>query len=361
MSGGITRRDLSKAAAGAVAFAAGMGPSSEGSAQERRLTVVSFGGAYQEAQRRQVWEPYSSETGVKIVEDSWNGDIAKIKAQLDTNNITWDIVYGDWDHAIVGCEQGWLVTVPDSVSGPRQDYFPGMYNRCTVASDVFGGVMAYDSARIPASWGGKVPTTIQDAFDTEKFPGKRGVRKRVRNFLELLLMADGVPKDQIYEELDKRNGFERFLKRARAIRNELVFYDANTQALQLLGDGEVSLVATQTGRVYAANKEGKKFVIIWDGQLLAASSLLILKGPRQEEALKLAAYHLRPEVMARLSNYFPYGPPRKSAMQYVDKEMLPHLPTSPENAKHAVVQNQEWWADHQQEIQEKFNVWLARS
>ena len=359
MNSKISRRDFTLAAIGAATLA-GMF-STRTHAQERKLTVVSFGGAYQDAQRQMIWDPYSKATGVKIVEDSWNGDIAKIKAQLDTKNITWDLVYGDWDQAILGCEQGWLATLPPSVTGDRGDYVSGFSNRCTVASDLFSGVMAYDSARIPDSWRGKVPTTIQDAFDTTKFPGKRGVRKRVRNFLELLLEADGVPRDKLYEEIDKRNGFQRFLAKADSIKKDLVFYDANTQALQLLGDGEVSLVATQHGRVYAANKDnGKKFVIIWDGQLLAGSSILVLKGPNQEEAFKLVAYHCQPQNMARLANFFPYGPSRKSAMQYVNKDMLSWMPTAPENSKTALVQDQEWWADHQQEIQEKFNAWLAK-
>ena len=76
--------------------------------------------------------------------------------------------------------------------------------------------------------------------------------------------------------------------------------------------------------------------------------------------MQLAAYMLRADVMGRYSSIFPYGPSRKSGVPFVDKQMVGHLPTAPENMKKALVRNEEWWADHLQEIQEKFNAWLSK-
>ena len=52
-------------------------------AQERKLTVVSWGGSFQDANREALWKPYTQETGVRIVEDSWNGEVGKIRAMTD--------------------------------------------------------------------------------------------------------------------------------------------------------------------------------------------------------------------------------------------------------------------------------------
>lgn len=326
------------------------------------MTVVSWGGGLQEAERVAIWQPYSKETGVRVLDDTWNGEFAKVKAQVEAKNVTWDMLLADLEHAIAGCELGLLVEIPDSILGDRSDYFPGMFHKCGVGSEVFAAIMAYDSGRLPPEWGGKIPTTIQDAFDTKTFPGKRGIRKRVKNFIEHSLMADGVAPDKIYEEIDKRKGYERFIAKAESMKKDLLFYDRNEQAIQLLGNGEVAFTSTISGRVYPANQEGKKFVIIWDGQLQAFQTIIIPKGPRQDEALKLAAYSLRPEVMGRYANVIPYGPSRKSALQYVDAKMLPNLATAPMNMANTkvVVRNEEWWADHIQEIQEKFNAWLSK-
>ena len=348
-------------ALGAAFLAGGLIFTGPARAQEKKVTIVSWGGSFQDAEREHVWKPYAKETGVKVLDDTWNGDFGIVKAQVESKNVTWDIIIADFEHALAGCELSLLVELPASILGDKNDYYPGMTHKCGVGKDVFSAIMAYDGGRIPASWSGKLPTTIQDAFDVKTFPGKRGIRKRVKNFFEQILMSDGVPPEKLYEEVDKRKGFDRFMAKVESIKKDLLFFDRNEQAIQLLGNGEVQFASTFNGRPYAANeKDGKKFVIIWDGQIQALNTIVIPKGPRQEEGLKLAAYILKPEVMARYANAYPYGPSRKSALAFVDAKMVPNLATAPVNMKKALVRSEEWWADHLQEVQEKFNAWLSK-
>lgn len=329
-------------------------------AQEKKVTIVSWGGSFQEAERKYLWEPYSKTTGVKVLDDTWNGDFGIIKAQVESKNVTWDIVIADYEHAVTGCELGLLADIPANVLGDKNDYYTGMVHKCGVGRDIFAALMAYDSARMPASWGGKAPTTISDAFDPKTFPGKRGIRKRVKNFFEQALMADGVAPEKLYQVIEKEKGVQRFFAKADQIKKDIIFFDKNAQAIQLLGDGEVSFSSTFNARVYAANEEGKKFVIIWDGQIQSPNVIIVPKGPRQDEAMKLAAYMMVPENLARYSSNYPYGPSRKSAMKFVDAKMAVNLPTAAQNMKKALVRNEEWWADNFQEVQEKFNAWLSK-
>src|SRR3990172_4879673 len=55
------------------------------------LTFVSFGGAYQEAQRKGWLEPYAALTGVTFQESEDSAN-ATIKAQVEAGQVTWDIV-----------------------------------------------------------------------------------------------------------------------------------------------------------------------------------------------------------------------------------------------------------------------------
>src|SRR2546425_11198786 len=89
---------------------------------QRKVTVVSWGGSYQDALREVFWKPYAKETGVTVVEDTWNGEVAKIRAMVDTGRVTWDLVVADYEHAIVGCEQGFLVPIDRSRIGDPADY-----------------------------------------------------------------------------------------------------------------------------------------------------------------------------------------------------------------------------------------------
>lgn len=41
-------------------------------------------------------------------------------------------------------------------------------------------------------------------------------------------------------------------------------------------------------------------------------------------------------------------------------EMLPYMPTAPQNYRDAVPINHRWWADRQDDLTERWNAWLAK-
>ena len=67
--------------------------------------------------------------------------------------------------------------------------------------------------------------------------------------------------------------------------------------------------------------------------------------------------------MARKS--ISYGPARASSAPLVGKhadlgiDMAPHMPTDPKNAVHTFLYNFEFWADNRDDIDAKFQAWLA--
>src|SRR3970282_1499883 len=60
-------------------------------AEGTTLTFASYGGAYQEAQRKGWLEPYAALTGVTF-QESEDSSEAPIKAQVEAGQVTWDIV-----------------------------------------------------------------------------------------------------------------------------------------------------------------------------------------------------------------------------------------------------------------------------
>ncbi len=44
----------------------------------------------------------------------------------------------------------------------------------------------------------------------------------------------------------------------------------------------------------------------------------------------------------------------------VAADMQSHMPTAPDNFKTALQNDFEWWADHQDELNERFQAWLAK-
>src|SRR5918995_397270 len=84
------RRFLETTAAVATAVAAPyvVSPSR---AANKELVFVGFGGAYQEGQTKAYFEPFERETGVKIIQTS-GVELAKLKAQVQSKNVEWDLV-----------------------------------------------------------------------------------------------------------------------------------------------------------------------------------------------------------------------------------------------------------------------------
>lgn len=329
------------------------------------LTVVSWGGAYTRSQVKAYHEPWVKKTGIKINSEDYNGGLAQVKAQVESGNVTWDLVDVELSDAIRGCDEGLLETIDHSQLPPgdnglkaTDDFIPGTLTDCAVGQIVWSTVYAYDASKFP----GKKPTTIADFFDTKNFPGKRGMRKNPKVNLEFALMADGVPAAEVYDVLSTEEGKNRAFKKLDSIKDSVVWWEAGAQPPQLLADGEVALTTAYNGRLFnAIVNEKKPFVIVWDGQVWDLDLWVIPKGTKNlENALEFVKFSTDSTRNWDQSNYISYGPVRKSAQAKLSKEMEPHMPTAAANFKNAVQNDWQWWADNQDEMNERFNTWLAR-
>ena len=85
----------------------------------------------------------------------------------------------------------------------------------------------------------------------------------------------------------------------------------------------------------------------------------------QEAALDFIAFSTDTQRLADQASWISYGPARKSSGPLVGlyndgkTEMAQHMPTAEANLKNALVNNFEFWADNQDELNERFNAWLA--
>ena len=182
------------------------------------------------------------------------------------------------------------------------------------------------------------------------------------------LGADGVPAAAVYDVLSTPEGVDRAFAKLDTIKSEVVWWEAGSQAPQLLADGEVVMTTAYNGRIFnAAIAENKPFVIVWDGQLYENEMYAVPKGaPNKDKAMEFIAYTTSTEGLRAQAQYISYGPARKSALKdellYKDgvTVMGPHLPTAPENMKNALETSAEFWVDRNEELNERFNAWLAQ-
>lgn len=326
-------------------------------AADGALTVTSYGGNYQHSQDEAFFKPFTKATGIKVQTEEYNGEIAKIRGMVESGNVTWDVVAVDTQTALQGCEDGTFVKLDWSRVADRSKFVPGSTTNCAVGSDVWSTVIAYDAAALKQG-----PTTVADLFDLQKLPGKRALQKSPFVNLEYALIADGVPRDKVYDVLKTPTGIDRAFKKLDSIKGSVVWWEAGAQPAQLLASGEVVMATAWNGRITIAAKESHRdFRIVWDGQVPDFDLWVVLKGTRHlDEAYKFLAFVSDAATMANLSSYISYGPTNTDAIPKINPEVLANLPSAPLNIKTALNQDYNFWGDRGDDLRKRFNTWLAQ-
>ncbi len=341
---------------------------------DTEMVVVSWGGAYTASQQGAYHDPYmAANPGITIVNDDSAGSaVAKIRAMSEAGKMDWHLVDAVAADAMRLCDEGLaevidhdteLAAAPDGTL-PSVDFGNLIVSECFIPQIVYSTTFGYRTDLV----GDTPPTTIADVFDLEKIPGKRALEKKPIGNLEWALIADGVPAAEVYDVLDADGGVDRALAKLGTIKDSVVWWESGSQTPQLLADGEVVMGSTYNGRLFSLIEEEKQPVgMMWDWQIFDLDGWIIPKGaPDMEEVKKFVKFATDTQRLADQAKYISYGPTRASSAPLVGKhatlgiDMAPHMPTDPNNAKHTLLYNYEWWADNRDDMDEKFNAWLAK-
>ena len=339
------------------------------------MTIVSWGGAYTASQQAAYHDPYSAKTGVNIINDASSGEaVAKLRAMSEAGNITWDVVDVVAADALRLCDEGLaleidadtqLADAPDGTKA-KDDFGDLMVNECFIPQIVYSTTFGYRKDLV----GSTAPTSVCSVFDTAAYPGKRSLEKRPINNMEWALMCDGVAKADVYDVLATDEGKARAFAKLDTIKGDVIWWSAGADTPQLLADGEVIMGSTYNGRLFALIEEqGQNVGMLWDGQVFDLDGWIIpagLSDERKARALDYVYFATDTQRLADQAKYISYGPARKSSAPLVSKhatlgiDMAPHMPTDPDNAKNTLLYNYSFWADYRDDIDAKFQAWLAK-
>ncbi len=345
---------------------------------DHELTIVSWGGAYEESQKKAYYEPYMAECpNVTIVQESASNEgVAKMRAQAEAGNVTWDVVDLVAADAIRVCDEGLAMEIPhDEWLRPAPDGTPAsedmgdlIVSDCFIPEIVYSTTFGYRSD--VEAWGGNEPSQLCDVFDLETFPGKRSLEKRPINNVEWALICDGVDPDEVYDVLATPEGMDRALAKLDTIKDEVIWWSAGAETPQRLADGEVVMGSTYNGRLFSVIEEQDQPVkMLWDWQVFDLDGWVIPAGVSDDELPAIKSFIEFATDTQRLADqaaYISYGPARESSAPLVGEhaelgiEMAPHMPTDPENSKNTLVYNYFFWADYRDDLDAKFQSWLAQ-
>ena len=336
---------------------------------ERTLTVVSWGGAYEEAQSHALLAPFAAHAGIAVEALQYDGSIQAIADRSAAES--WDVIDMTEVAAIGACRDGLiqpieaeLIVVPEASLQPDMDFIDGAFRECSIAQNLFASVIAFNALAFP----GVKPGRVEDFFDLDTFPGKRAIQRSPDAILEWALIAEGVPTEQVYDLLSTDRGLSLAFRKLSTIRDHIVWWDVISDSVGLLADLSVAMATGFNGRFFhAANVDGIPVQIIWDGQQIGIEVWAVSgQSDLPQEAEAFIAFATGPDRMARLAEAIPYAPARSTGMQRVGMNqelwlnMRDHLPMAAgDSGGRLLIQDGEWYANTSELRTRRFEAWIS--
>jgi putative spermidine/putrescine transport system substrate-binding protein len=346
----LDRRQLLRAAGAVGAGAAGLlasGCSTFGRQRENAVVFVSDGGSYQAAERDAWLTPFHQQNPHLRVVDDAPKSYARLQSMVSSDNVLWDLVTATGDYGY-GTDRDFLVDFAGH-GLPLDELIPKYTHESIVGHTIFSNVLAYRTDKL----GGKVPKGWADFFDLDAFPGRRGLRNYPAGaVLEIALLADGVAPEDLYP-LD----FKRAFAKLDTIRDRTIFWTTGAQSAQLLSDGEVSMAQVWNGRVFPLQQAGAPVAIQWNEHFIQADAMVVPRGANVEYAMQLAAFCLRADNNAKLTEYIPYGPTNRESLALVKPTMKRHLPTTYLDI--GIDFDNIWLNAHREEVSSRWQNWIT--
>lgn len=312
-----------------------------------RVVLISWGGVYRESVEANYIKPFTQETGIPVV-ISDTPDLAKVKAQITSKNVEWDVFDAVGSQAMGGQKEGYWETLDKSVvdtSHLRTGVYPDM-----AAFYMAAGGIAWDPKRTPD---GKHPVDFKSYWDFAKYPGRRSFRTRVSETLEAALVADGVAPRSLYP-LDVDRAFKA-LDRMKPHVGKWI--EQTPQTVTLLQQNEVDFTYTYASRVKGAAAGGQSIEFSFDQTINLLQYVTVLKGaPNKTAAMKFVAFMLRPDRLAAFCEQLGLAPnsDKAAALQSAEaKKWQPNM-SNPNN----IIMDDAWWAANFAPLEKRFKEWL---
>ena len=336
---------------GAVLVLAGCAASPAGEGEDVTLTWETTGGAATDKEAAAFQVPFTEETGTKFENVSSPSAVNQIQTMVETGNVIWDITHKGSFVSVRYC--GELFEELEFPSVPDDLYPEGSTNACAKPLTKYGVGFAYDSA----AYEGTVPSTINDFFDTAKFPGKRVVLgTNPRGVLEAALVADGVDPEELFP-LD----IERALEKLDTIKTDIIFAPSLTALAQNITDKQATMVIALTGRLAAINESGATLEPVWDFTSWDFDALLVPKGSKNvETAQEAIEFAMQPEQIIRYAELAGSAPVRSDVdLSTIDftEEQQRFSPFLGDDRGVLTLQDPQWWAENNAAANEAYVAW----
>lgn len=323
-------------------------------AAAQQLTVRTPGGAYDDAKRTTVYEPFRAKTGIEIVPVA--STVAKLLAMFKAGQVEIDCIDTGND-ALLNLEMAGALEPIDyksfTLTDPA-DIDPPVKLPYQVGSFTYAFVMGYNTGVFPP---GKEPKSWEQFWDLKAFPGARTLADMASGApnLEFALIADGVPMDKVFP-IDIPRAFKSLSRIKSSVPK---FWDTGALSAQMMADKEAVLGVLWSTRLQVAADGGAPLGTQWNQNEILVQSYGITKGSKNvDAALKFIDYSLSPEVQARWLGAYKAIPTNVKAYPATSPVLLDPETKLPWTKSKGFMNDIQWWADNRAKVNQYWSNWI---
>ena len=338
----------------AMAMLTGASLLGAGATAARDLMIVGFGGGFQDNARAALFQGYETATGVKVKDDVYNGEMAKVYSMVKAGDVTYDVIMVEAPELVRGCEDGIFEKIDWAVV-KKDKFIPGGTSACGAGAVLWGVSLFYDPTKIKDG-----PDTYAKLWDVKTYPGKRLLRSTPKTTLEIALLADGVPPADVYKVLATPAGQKRAFDKLDQIKPHLMWWKSGTQPVQLIASGDAAYAVGFTGRIVRANESGSKYPLLWKTLLYSVDYWAVVKGsPNAKEGMKMIDWITDSKPLLALAEKWAVSPANKEAAANPRlSEKNPGMLSS--HVQDGLFINTEFWVANGEDLEQKFNAWVSK-
>lgn len=330
-------------------------------AQSRQVNIATWSGFYSDAQEAALFKPFTRATGIGVRIQRHNGDFSDDGFLSSAAKKPADVVDIERAELTRGCAEGVFRRIDPAEllgNGAIDDFIEGTLHPCGVGSMIWSQAIAFDTTTFEKF----PPRTLKDFFDIRNFPGKRGIFAGAEGTLEIALMADGIPAEDVYDVLRRPGGVERALGKLETIKDSLVYWRSGEGAEKLLNEGLVTMTTAYAGRFLRPRQGARRpATLLWDRQLWRATFWAIPSASGNlGDAQRFITYATDPDRLAELSIRLWFGPARVSALDAVPPNVRADLPTFRTKFRTALAVDTAFWAEFGTDIESTFAAWRTQ-
>jgi mannopine transport system substrate-binding protein len=324
---------------------------------ESTLVVRTTGGAFEQALKRDFFDPFTKATGVRVVPfvASYGDMMAKAAAMEAANRVEWDLISPQYYE--LSKLSNMLTDLGDCSAMPNIAK-EGVANACGrygLLYVVGGQFLAYNpdvfKAEKPASWA--------DFWNVERFPGPRALPNTGSPWATLIasLVADGVEPRKLFPlDLDRA-----FAKLDKIKPHVAVWWRTGSQSQQVMRSGNAVMSLMWSGTAYEGKHQGIPLDWTWKDAIADFGAWAMLKNAPHPNAARafLDFYVTNPEAHAAFAREMGYSTSSRQGQALLPPELKQELGADPATFNQIIVPDADWLEQHRASTLDRWNQWIS--